>query len=78
MTPEELRRRDQARADRARRKQEHLDACANGVKVVMDLSFEDKMREREVTSLVQQIMYCYGVNNRSVSCLCCFVTSSYN
>ena len=37
------------------------------MRVALDLSYEDKMRDREVTSLVQQIMYCYGVNNRSVS-----------
>ena len=70
LTEEQLaQRRELAKVARAKKRQDYVDACASGIRVAFDLSFEDKMRDREVVSLVQQIMYCYGVNNRSVRSL---------
>uniref|UniRef100_H3GVK9 tRNA (guanine(9)-N(1))-methyltransferase n=1 Tax=Phytophthora ramorum TaxID=164328 RepID=H3GVK9_PHYRM len=42
-----------------------LMAAEEGVKVVIDCEFEEKMTEKEKKSLSQQIMFSYGVNRRS-------------
>lgn len=39
-------------------------AAKSGQRVIIDCSFEDKMTPRENRSMVQQILYCYGVTRR--------------
>ncbi|CAK0888766.1 unnamed protein product [Prorocentrum cordatum] len=36
--------------------------CRQGTTVVLDLEWEEDMTEREVRSLCQQLLFCYGVN----------------
>ncbi|XP_077222833.1 tRNA (guanine(9)-N1)-methyltransferase-like protein [Tasmannia lanceolata] len=38
-----------------------------GQKIIIDLEFSDLMNPNEISSLVQQIMYCYAVNGRCTS-----------
>lgn len=58
------------RSSRAAKKAAELDdfksRCAAGSTVVIDLEWEDSMAEKELKSLVQQLMFCYGTN-RSAS-----------
>ncbi|CAJ1366398.1 unnamed protein product [Effrenium voratum] len=37
----------------------------NGTTVVLDLEWEDSMQPKELKSLIQQILYCYGANRRA-------------
>jgi Trm5-related predicted tRNA methylase len=62
----------QKRKDRA---EAFLQACKQGIRVVIDCSFEDKMGDREKKSLVQQIMYCHGANKRASRPCSLFITS---
>ncbi|KAG6974234.1 hypothetical protein JG687_00000448 [Phytophthora cactorum] len=56
----------QRRKERAIAKREaYLMAAEEGVKVVIDCEFEEKMTDKEKKSLSQQIMFSYGVNRRS-------------
>lgn len=61
---------EEARAQRSAKKAAELDdfkaRCEKGTTVVLDLEWEDSMNQKEIKSLVQQVMYCYG-SNRSAS-----------
>lgn len=46
------------------RKFERLEQDAPKHTIVIDLSFDDKMNDREVRSICQQVAYCRGVNRR--------------
>ncbi|KAL3673326.1 hypothetical protein V7S43_001042 [Phytophthora oleae] len=64
------------RKERAIAKREtYLMAAEEGVKVVIDCQFEEKMTEKEKKSLSQQIMFSYGVNRRSRTPMNAFITS---
>ena len=39
--------------------------CAQGPTIVIDCEWSEKMTERELLSLTQQIMYCYAANKRA-------------
>ncbi|KAG1700116.1 hypothetical protein DVH05_011928 [Phytophthora capsici] len=66
----------QRRKERASAKREaYLMAAEEGVKVVIDCQFEEKMTEKEKKSLSQQIMFSYGVNRRSRTPMNAFITS---
>ncbi|KAH7479310.1 hypothetical protein PRIC1_009142 [Phytophthora ramorum] len=52
-----------------------LMAAEEGVKVVIDCEFEEKMTEKEKKSLSQQIMFSYGVNRRSRTPMNACITS---
>uniref|UniRef100_M4B6R3 tRNA (guanine(9)-N(1))-methyltransferase n=1 Tax=Hyaloperonospora arabidopsidis (strain Emoy2) TaxID=559515 RepID=M4B6R3_HYAAE len=47
------------------KRETYLMAAEEGVKVVIDCEFEEKLTEKEKKSLSQQIMFSYGVNRRS-------------
>ncbi|CAI5728685.1 unnamed protein product [Peronospora destructor] len=66
-----LRRKERAIAKR----EAYLMAAEEGVKVVIDCEFEEKMTEKEKKSLSQQIMFAYGVNRRSRMPLNAYITS---
>ncbi|POM69072.1 RNA (guanine-9-)-methyltransferase domain containing hypothetical protein [Phytophthora palmivora] len=66
-----LRRKERAIAKR----EAYLMAAEEGVKVVIDCAFEDKMTEKEKKSLSQQIMFSYGVNRRSRTPMNAYITS---
>ncbi|GMH16797.1 hypothetical protein Nepgr_018638 [Nepenthes gracilis] len=56
------------RSDERGRKIERLTkAKKHGQNIVIDLEFSRLMTPTEISSLVQQIMYCYAVNGRSAS-----------
>ncbi|KAG3119685.1 hypothetical protein PI124_g2144 [Phytophthora idaei] len=66
----------QRRKERAIAKREaYLMAAEEGVKVVIDCEFEEKMTEKEKKSLSQQIMFSYGVNRRSRTPMNAYITS---
>lgn len=54
-------RRDEREAGDAR----FVAACARGITIAIDCDFEHLMRDRELASMGQQIMYCYGANRRA-------------
>eukprot|EP00940_MAST-03C_sp_MAST-3C-sp2_P000886 g886.t1 len=67
---------EEEKALRAERKRKKLDAekkekeeyalkCKTGQRVVLDLSFEKLMTEKEIRSLKQQVVYCYAANKRA-------------
>ncbi|KAG7397371.1 tRNA methyltransferase 10 [Phytophthora boehmeriae] len=66
-----LRRKERAIAKR----ESFLMAAEEGVKVVIDCGFEEKMSEKEKKSLSQQIMFSYGVNKRSRTPMNAYITS---
>ncbi|KAE8910392.1 hypothetical protein PF005_g1401 [Phytophthora fragariae] len=66
-----LRRKERALAKR----EAFLMAAEEGVKVVIDCEFEEKMTEKEKKSLSQQIMFSYGVNRRSRTPMNAYITS---
>lgn len=49
------------------KREEFLMAAEEGYKIVIDCSFEPRLKEREINSLAQQIMFSYGVNRRRSS-----------
>jgi len=57
------------KARRAKEKAERihtfLTAAAAAPQVIIDLDFEEQMNEKEKKSMVQQLMYCYGMNKRA-------------
>jgi tRNA (guanine9-N1)-methyltransferase len=59
----------EARAGRQARKDEHLKkwsaAYAQGPRVLIDMNFDDKMNDKEVKSICQQLMYSWSVIKRS-------------
>ncbi|KAG2772587.1 hypothetical protein PC129_g3405 [Phytophthora cactorum] len=66
----------QRRKERAIAKREaYLMAAEEGVKVVIDCEFEEKMTDKEKKSLSQQIMFSYGVNRRSRTPMNAYITS---
>ncbi|CAH0477209.1 unnamed protein product [Peronospora belbahrii] len=66
-----LRRKERAIAKR----ESYLMAAEEGIKVVIDCEFEEKMTEKEKKSLSQQIMFSYGVNRRSKTPMNTYITS---
>ncbi|TDH65122.1 uncharacterized protein CCR75_008915 [Bremia lactucae] len=52
-----------------------LMAAEEGVSVVIDCEFEEKMTEKEKKSLSQQIMFSYGVNKKNCMPMNVFITS---
>lgn len=64
------------RKERAIAKREaFLMAAEEGLKVVIDCGFEEKMVEKEKKSLSQQIMFSYGANRRSNKPMTAYITS---
>ncbi|CAI5704712.1 unnamed protein product [Peronospora effusa] len=57
------------------KREAYLMAAEEGIKVVIDCEFEEKMTEKEKKSLSQQIMFAYGVNRRSRMPLNAYITS---
>ncbi|CAN8267082.1 unnamed protein product [Cochlearia groenlandica] len=58
----------QIRSEEKEKKMERLNlAKETGQNVVVDVEFAHLMSDSEISSLVQQIMYCYAVNGRSSS-----------
>ncbi|CAA0408269.1 unnamed protein product [Arabidopsis thaliana] len=56
------------RSEEKEKKMERLNQAKEiGQKIVVDVDFAHLMSESEISSLVQQIMYCYAVNGRSTS-----------
>ncbi|CAE6213491.1 unnamed protein product [Arabidopsis arenosa] len=56
------------RSEEKEKKMERLNRAKEiGQKIVVDVDFAHLMSESEISSLVQQIMYCYAVNGRSTS-----------
>ncbi|XP_068636376.1 tRNA (guanine(9)-N1)-methyltransferase-like [Aristolochia californica] len=56
------------RSEEREKKMERLNRAKEvGQKIVVDLEFSHLMNPSELTSLVQQIMYCYAVNGRCAS-----------
>lgn len=56
------------RSEEKEKKIERLNQAKEiGQKIVVDVDFAHLMSESEISSLVQQIMYCYAVNGRSTS-----------
>jgi len=57
------------KAARAARKIAELEdfraRSAKGTTVVLDLEWEDMMQPKEVKSLIQQVLYCYGANRKA-------------
>lgn len=41
--------------------------CKEGVKVIIDLGFEDLMRDIDITSMIRQVTTCYSMNRKSNS-----------
>ncbi|KAI9995804.1 hypothetical protein PInf_012872 [Phytophthora infestans] len=66
-----LRRKERANAKR----EAYLMAAEEGVKVVIDCEFEEKMTDKEKKSLSQQIMFSYGVNRKSRTPMNVYITS---
>lgn len=77
--PQELDMSDEAvlrRKERSIAKREtRLMAAEEGIKVVIDCQFDEKMTEKEKKSLSQQIMFSYGVNKRSCMPMNAYITS---
>ncbi|CAN8245668.1 unnamed protein product [Cochlearia groenlandica] len=58
----------QNRSEEKEKKMERLTkAKENGQNIVIDVDFAHLMSESEISSLVQQIMYCYAANGRSTT-----------
>ncbi|CAI5741429.1 unnamed protein product [Hyaloperonospora brassicae] len=66
-----LRRKERTMAKR----ENHLMAAEEGINVVIDCEFEEKLTEKEKKSLSQQIMFSYGVNRRSRAPMSVYITS---
>ncbi|KAJ8608252.1 hypothetical protein CTAYLR_007266 [Chrysophaeum taylorii] len=58
-------RRDERRRQRLASQAAFVAQCAQNMTIAVDCSFESFMTERELTSLGQQLMYCYGANKRA-------------
>eukprot|EP00931_Biecheleriopsis_adriatica_P062289 TRINITY_DN37517_c0_g1_i1.p1 TRINITY_DN37517_c0_g1~~TRINITY_DN37517_c0_g1_i1.p1 ORF type:complete len:320 (-),score=110.56 TRINITY_DN37517_c0_g1_i1:189-1103(-) len=60
---------EEVRTSRAARKAAELEdfrqRSALGTTVVLDLEWEQAMQEKELKSLLQQVLYCYGANRRA-------------
>ncbi|CAE7393772.1 trmt10a [Symbiodinium sp. CCMP2592] len=60
---------EEVKEARAARKAAELDdfraRAAQGATVVIDLEWEDSMQPKELKSLIQQVLYCYGANRRA-------------
>ena len=50
---------------RAEIKKEFLKKIENGITLIIDCKFEDKMKEKEIKSLIKQITMCYSANKKS-------------
>eukprot|EP00735_Rhodelphis_limneticus_P003540 TRINITY_DN15023_c0_g1::TRINITY_DN15023_c0_g1_i1::g.25829::m.25829 TRINITY_DN15023_c0_g1::TRINITY_DN15023_c0_g1_i1::g.25829 ORF type:complete len:411 (-),score=81.19,sp/O14214/TRM10_SCHPO/35.16/3e-46,tRNA_m1G_MT/PF01746.16/3.5e+03,tRNA_m1G_MT/PF01746.16/4.2e-35,Plectin/PF00681.15/0.22,NMDAR2_C/PF10565.4/0.17 TRINITY_DN15023_c0_g1_i1:546-1778(-) len=66
----------QRRSDiiKAKREAKRREIPADALKVVVDLDFESLMHENEIKSLSQQVMYCYGKNQKAVHPLSLYFT----
>jgi tRNA (guanine9-N1)-methyltransferase len=62
---ERLEARRQGKEHKEKLKADRLALCRSNWMLVIDCAWEDIHRERPLTSLSQQIMFCYGANNRS-------------
>lgn len=56
---------DKSKSERKlREEEEHRQKCAKNFSVIIDCAWEDKHNDATLTSLTQQIMFCYGANRR--------------
>ena len=53
------------RPSKKRTREEFVGLAQQGYRVVIDCGFEEDLREKEKSSLVQQVMYCYAANRRA-------------
>jgi len=69
--PRQERSREEIRQARVARKEAYTACfrarCAAGTTVVLDLEWEEEMNEKELKSLIQQVLYCYGANRAASS-----------
>ncbi|KAJ3260628.1 tRNA methyltransferase 10 [Boothiomyces macroporosus] len=59
----------------ARPKKRKIEQESSGVRVVLDLSFEKYMMEKEIKSTAAQVMYCYSDNRSREKALSLYMTS---
>eukprot|EP00939_MAST-03C_sp_MAST-3C-sp1_P002268 g2268.t1 len=57
------------------RKQEYIRKCESGQRVVVDVSFESLMTEKELRSMKQQYMFAYAANKRTKTPLKLYLSS---
>jgi len=49
------------------RKQEFLDRLKNGSTILVDCEWEEHLTDKEIKSLIQQLLYCFGANKRAAT-----------
>lgn len=64
-TPDEAKRQKRA-LNRDAKNASFVSACARGVTLVVDCDFVELMKDTELNSLGQQLMFCYGANRRAI------------
>ena len=64
-SPEAVERREQRRQQKEQARVDRTALCRRNWAVVVDCGWEDIHAERPLVSLAQQVLFCYGANNRS-------------